>query len=605
MYVRTKKINNKKFDKARIKKNKKMNGLENNKWNDLPRPSHVSNIHSIEFRNGDINNNNNDNYTHNNKTHNNNTHNNNNDDSTDPRTILTVEVGSTTPSPMITLQRNGVLTANHQMVEPHALDGMLKQYEKEIAAAQRTTPLSENNGNNNGNNNNHHHSWREVKTTTGDSVVNHSRNNHNISLTMTEANKCTNQMIFKLNQVFDLFLQFIQEQAKQSAMCGGGGGGGGSGGGGSGGGGGGGSNNIKQLILEQLNSCGTVHDWQRMEQQLISETQVLDDQQKQLHEQIQSTLKTISEPTTVSYLAGALDENLSIKQELYLADFQSLDTLQQQKTALLSKVASSYVTFYSWILEQWDTNIVKMGETYQKIQQNIKQLFETDPTYRDIEQLLDRYENWLKASARYLPTEFTLTDQSRKEWRERATHNHPEETIRFMNTELKALELIPELKEDVVRWKMQLKPYDSERMRRVFNNRTKIQKKIEFSVEYETSKACQTRWEELNNQIYRLGINIQNKSSQMFSHMQKSYKNRQDAIIDKIKKIDDQNNIYSKRLALSQGDHNNDDEYHFSEDYEQRKHILKQWAIKKYWLLEIQSLLMTFEVLQEFGKQLR
>ena len=87
--------------------------------------------------------------------------------------------------------------------------------------------------------------------------------------------------------------------------------------------------------------------------------------------------------------------------------------------------------------------------------------------------------------------------------------------------------------------------------------------------------------------------------------MQKSYKNRQDAIIDKIKKIDDQNNIYSKRLALSQGDHNNDDEYHFSEDYEQRKHILKQWAIKKYWLLEIQSLLMTFEVLQEFGKQLR
>jgi hypothetical protein len=163
-----------------------------------------------------------------------------------------------------------------------------------------------------------------------------------------------------------------------------------------------------------------------------------------------------------------------------------------------------------------------------------------------------------------------------------------------MKTELKSLELIPALQNDIMRWKREVDRYDCQKLHKMNENRKKIQKRIEDAIEVETKQTCQKKWKELNERIYGLGTGLQKEAYNKFGHYNNQYKQQQSLILSQNEKLHREIMSYESRLSLI--------DKPWADWLEKRKMLQKEWATANYWALSIHNLIQVYEVIHEFRK---
>jgi hypothetical protein len=295
-----------------------------------------------------------------------------------------------------------------------------------------------------------------------------------------------------------------------------------------------------------------------------------------------------------THLATALNKSLSQYKENLLQDIKLIYATQQHQTTLIEKMISSYQTFYSWILDQWNRCMLDINNTYESVHRKITKLWAEDPMHKDISQLLTRYEAFLTAHASSLPLEFKLSENPRKEWKEYLAKQQPEECIRLMKNELRALSEIPALKTSIQVWENELNYYDVNKIQRMNENRNRMRKRIEDAVNIETNQTCQKRWKELNEKIYQLGTDLQKKASQEFDKYNREYAHQQRLILSHTSALQRDIHNYESRLALSN--------HPWATWMEKRKLLIKEWAAYNYLQVAISSLSTTHDQVLYFKR---
>jgi hypothetical protein len=407
-----------------------------------------------------------------------------------------------------------------------------------------------------------------------------------LSLSMSEAEMEKQKLIDKLNQAFQYFLNYVQNQAdnyikvtfnssghKTNHHHS--------------------DENYKQKLLDILDqSKFPADEWRRKLKELQSIIKISESKDSEFKNRLQTDLKSQPDSSVGYYLANNLNHVLDDRKKNYFNELNIMNKFQQEQTNLLNKMTSSYVTFYSWILDQWNRSIKDINQSYQTVYKRINLLFQNDATHRDITKLLDRYEKFLQVYEKQLPLEFTLSDNPRKEWREYMAKHQPEECIRLMKNELKSLENIETLKPHLESWKSELGRYDVETIRKMVENRTKIKKRIEDAVETETRETCQQKWKELNERIYKMGTGLHREAFKKFQSFEHQYQNQHKIIIYNHDKLQKEIVGLESRLSLV--------DKPWADWMEKRKLIGKDWAINNYWQLSIVGLLQIYDLIQEF-----
>ena len=301
-----------------------------------------------------------------------------------------------------------------------------------------------------------------------------------------------------------------------------------------------------------------------------------------------------SQPDTAvgSHLAAALNDHLDQRKDNILQDIKTIYHTQQYRNNLLKKMTTSYVTFYSWMLEQWNRNIKDINNTYARVHRRIETLWNKDPLSQDIHQLLQRYEAFLKSHESHLPLEFTLSHHPRQEWKEYLARQQPEECIRLMKNELHALGDNPALQTSIHVWKRELDRYDVTRLHQMNENRQRLRKRIEDAVEVETKQTCQKKWRELTERIYTMGTALHTRAYQKFNEYDTQYIQQQNELVQYNTRLQKDIQAYERRLALI--------DKPWATWMEKRKSVIRDWAHYNYWQVSMASLLQVYDIVREF-----
>jgi hypothetical protein len=476
--------------------------------------------------------------------------------------ILTVEVGDPNPTP-------AAIMPNEQFVKPDDLDDLLKKFSSEIEQLKPNsfgTP-----------------SQTRPNHQTQQSKDNNAKSTHysQSSMTMEDAEIEKQMWVDRLHQSYQIFLEYVQSQAKNYAKA------------------------LvepesqqpspKPKLLELLDTSSFPSDeWRRKLNEIQSYVKLSEVKDVEYDAKLRQDLELQQDTTVGSHIASALNDHLTQRKETLLQDIKSIYHAQQYQNHLLTKMTSSYVTFYSWMLEQWNRSIREINNTYSKVHQRIEMLWSKDPIHQDINQLLQRYERFLQAYETHLPLEFTLSVNPRKEWREYMAKQQPEECIRLMKNELHALENTPALRKSLDVWKRELNQYDVTRLHKMNENRQRMKKRIEDAVDVETKQTCQRKWKELNERIYKMGTDLQIRANQKFQEYNTQYQQQQLSLLGYNERLQREIQAYERRLALI--------DKPWATWMEKRKMAIKEWANHNYWQVSIASLLQVYDVVVEFKR---
>ena len=461
--------------------------------------------------------------------------------------ILTVDVGESQSIPA------SAILSNEKYVNPDELDTMMQQFSSE------STKLGS----------------KTATTTSGLSSV-----PRPLSMELAEAEAEKQEWMDRLNTSFQIFLEYVQSQAQNYApslmdvQWGG-------------------NTSPKPQLLKLLDtSTFPVDEWRRKLNEVQSYVKLSEVKDLEYQEKLQRDLELQPDTTVGSHVAAALNSNLTQRKDNLLQDIKSVYHSQQYQNTLLKKMTSSYITFYSWMLEQWNRSIKDINGTYTKVHQRIEVLWNKDPIHQDIGQLLQRYERFLQAYEPHLPLEFTLSANPRKEWRDYMAKQQPEECIRLMKNELHALENTPALRKSIDVWKRELDQYDVSRLHKMNENRTRMRKRLTDAVEVETKQTCQRKWNELNERIYKMGTALCDRANSKLQEYTDQYQRQQGEIMRFDEKIQKEIHGYERRLALI--------DKPWATWMERRKGAIKEWANQNYWQVAIAGLLQVYDTVTEF-----
>jgi hypothetical protein len=504
--------------------------------------------------------------------------------------ILTVEVGAKNPP------QNEILQ-NEQYVNPNELDSLMKKFSSELdsfkkqqsfgvsspmnqpsfgASPSQTLQLSP-----------HQqvpHQQVPHQQVPHQQVPHSYKTVESTPVSMEDVEREKNKLIEQIYEAMQYFLSYVQTQAKQYA--------------------GSLSNEIKDdtfdptpksKLIEILSSSSFDEpDWRRKLSEIQSTVKLTEVKDREYELKLTNDIERQPETTVDTHLAAALNKALTQYKENLLQDIKLIYTTQQHQTTLIEKLISSYQTFYSWILDQWNRCMREIHTTYESVHRKITKLWSEDPIHKDILQLLKRYESFLTAHASSLPLEFKLSENPRKEWKEYLAKQQPEECIRLMKNELRALSDIPALKTSIQVWENELSYYDVDKIHKMNENRNRMRKRIEDAVDVETKQTCQKRWRELNDQIYHLGTDLQKKASHKFDEYNKEYTRQQQIILSHTNLLQRDIRNYESRLALSNQP--------WATWMEKRKLLIKEWAAYNYLQVSISSLLTVHEQIVYFKR---
>lgn len=430
----------------------------------------------------------------------------------------------------------------------------------------------------------------------------HHSNSHSCSdqtFSMQEAESLKQIYVQNLNDSFQLFLEMVQERAKSNAH-----------------------EFFKHLSSSQHNITNKqmdqplmqrkkeicellqtkhvlpVQEWSRKQNELEALSKTLEKKEEEWNNKLLTDLSFQSEPTVISELAIALNGSLSEQKENIIRNVMDMEEMQTCECEILKKMTVSYLTFNSWIIDQWNKNMTDISKTYENVTHKIQNMFQKDQTFNDLLILLKRYETFIEAHQSVLPMEFTLTMNPRKEWKECIANQQPEECIRLMQNEIKSLESIrePALQKSLQVWKYELGRYDLKSLQEMGKRKERIRKRLEDAVKMETEQTCQKRWAEVKARILKLGTGLQQESTKKFKECYENYKNKQTEILRRSAWLKETSRSYLSRLALMDSP--------WASWMEARKNVIKDWAKVKYWILSIKGLLKTAQVASEFEKTL-
>lgn len=400
-------------------------------------------------------------------------------------------------------------------------------------------------------------------------------------MTLEESELMRQRLIDQLNDSYDAFLKYVQYQAQNYArvifttpdM----------------------EESPREKLLAILDTT-TLHadEWHRKLNEIQSSVKLVESQDLEIRENFLRKLHEQRETTVASHVASALNDALDRKKVVILQDIKMLHQFQQYQNNLLRKVASSYVMFYSWMIEQWNQNIRSINDTRSKVQKRIDDLWNKEPTFRDIDELLTRYKTFLRTHEAYLPLEFTLSADSRDEWRDYMSKHQPEECIRLMKKEIQSLEVIPVLAKSIEIWKRELSRYDVSQLKKMNENRQRLKKRLEDAVQVETKETCQRKWKELTDHVYKLGAGIQQKANHALNEYSAVYKARQRILLDEKEKLQNQIDNFERQLSVMNPE--------WALLMESRKAKISRWVMQNYWQVSVSSLLNVNDIVSEFRR---
>ena len=499
--------------------------------------------------------------------------------------ILTVEVGTSKPGKKNkSLEKLPIVTTStqRQFLRVDELDSLLKHYENLLQKSSNMSSIQSGPGSDHPGPGQHSDSGDHQQPTI--SQQESPPNSAPPVLSIEKSENTRLELFDNVNQSFEVFLNYVQHEAKDYAKV-----------------------LFKnrhfdplQMSRDQLLqllrlSPITTDEWRRKLHEIQESVKLAESQNLELKQLLDQDLKSQPSPSVSSHIANAINSDLDQCKTILTEDVNITYHAQQYKNNLLKKLTTSYVTFYSWMLEQWNRNIQKMNQAYGRMYERIGKIWEKDQLNKDIEQLLNRYEAFLKAHEKHLPMEFTLSMNPRKEWREFMAKQQPEECIRFMKNELQALnsaEVSPDMKKSLDIWKHELGRYNTDRIQTLNKNRQQIRKRIEDAIETETHDMCVKRWAELIDRIYKMGTDLQTQALVKIKEYDAQFDSRHQQLLSNYTSLQRSIASYEGRLALV--------DKPWATWMEQRKGLIRAIAQNNYWQVSIASLIEVSQIVNDF-----
>lgn len=454
--------------------------------------------------------------------------------------LMTINVGESTSKP-----RQEVKRSKSHIIHLGEVDSLLKKYDNELK------------------------SFGSLKTGDDDDGMQ--------TLSIHDAEVTRIRLMDEITKIFDHFIQQIRQTAKNTTVQSL-------------------SNLAKDTKFAEYNlSLDLTHvpieKWRNKYKELQARIANYQTKDRELKSRVEGDLK--KEETSVgTHLAHALNQSLDASAQNYEYDVAMLNRIYTSQNNIMNKMMSSYLTFYSWILEHWNRNLRYISQTYEKVHSKIQSMFNDSRLNSDIEQLLDRYEIFLKTHEALLPMEFTLSANPRRQWRTYLAQNQPEECIRLMQNELRSLENIPQLYKSVSLWNQELQAYDLGRLESINDKKLRLKKRLEDAVDVETKHVCHRKWIGLNQHIYNMGIGIQEEASNKLSQVNSFYSQHQKQLLHRQNVLQNTQQGYESRLALI--------DRPWASWLEKRKYALREWGALKYWEIAIESLIGLYDVAVQF-----
>lgn len=205
----------------------------------------------------------------------------------------------------------------------------------------------------------------------------------------------------------------------------------------------------------------------------------------------------------------------------YKAHHQLQNVLHEKYITLLRKVGESYDLYYSWLMSEWQRSMKDMEKSVDAVRKKVMAVFATkDPAYRNIEQMLTRYQTFLQTYDQYLPLELSLTHHSREDWKTFLLQNRPIELLHLMKTELKAMENVPALQTHITMWRSLLDAFDLQKLQQMADQREQLKHKMMTAIELETTDACARKWNEFQTRVLNMSIQLQEEAQAKMKKLQ-------------------------------------------------------------------------------------
>lgn len=340
-----------------------------------------------------------------------------------------------------------------------------------------------------------------------------------------------------------------------------------------------------------------VQTWTRKRNELTQNLNVLKTQESEYKSRVDAALRAKAHETTVGYhLATALVETLDTNAKLHDFNVKLIGTVYEQQNKLLKNMGNSYVTFYKWLLDQWNRNVQSLSQTYNKVHSQIQKTFEATTLAQPMESLVSRYDAFLKK----LPLEFRMTSTPSGEWRRHLARHQPEECLRLMKTELQALQAMPQMATNPAKsaeinlWLRELEQYDVSQLQKQTESRQRVKRRMEDVVNQETQKVYIDKWDYFTNYLYKIGIELQQEAGQRLAFINSIYQQKKKLVDEKQLLINASIYNYESRLALT--------DHHLAQLLQVQKKVQSQIFFTDYWILAIDSLLALQSTVDQLNK---
>ena len=457
--------------------------------------------------------------------------------------LLTVEVGHNIDTSEVNVQK-----PNDHLIRMSEVDELLHEYESELKKfGSATTDTTEPN------------------------------------LSLARADNERTALMDKLNQTFSVFLDQVRESAKRKTQLF------------SATNAAGGAEGPEPTIpIEDLLILDSVNagEWDRKRHQILATMTSLEKRQTGYGKMVTKDVQSQKETSVGSHLAVALNQSLDENMANQKFDIDMISKVYGAQNNMMAKAASSYITFNSWILDNWNRAMQSIERTYEDVHSNIDKMFEHKRMHKDIEQLLTRYEKFLQVHEHLLPMEFTLSANPRKDWRNYMAQNQPEECIRLMKNELKSLDTIPQLQKSLHVWNRELNQYDIGRLQQMNEKKIRLKKRLEDAVDMETKRVCESKWNVLNQRVFKMGIGVQQSVTQKLNNLNQYYTQHHRVLLSKTHALTSTIYGYESKLALM--------DKPWAGWLEKRKATQREWVKLAYWERGIASLLNLYKIVSHF-----
>ena len=332
--------------------------------------------------------------------------------------------------------------------------------------------------------------------------------------------------------------------------------------------------------------------WEHKKNELQQALDALNAEEKQCVAQINQDLVVLQSNSNVFYhLAKEVNNTLDALQQLYTIEFALLRKVYTQQSRLFSMIGQSYVTFYAWLLAQWERHMTSIASEYDTVHKQMEHTFDPHAMHGNIEALLLQYEQFLALNRASLPAEFRLTEETRKKWRHFLGLHQPEECIRLLKTELLALQKVPALDQSTSAWLRELDHYNVSLLQRQSESKRRAKKRMEDTLSSETNRAFYDKWNTFTSNLFTIGINLQKEAAQKLQHMNSVFAQKQAQIVKKRAELLTFAQQGEASLALA-----GPTVLNLARNIEHRRHLLTKAAHVQYSIIAIDSLLTLHQI---------